>query len=60
MLETYQQLKDMVASIEDDVQKAASGNKAAGTRVRKHMQDVKTQAQQLRQEVLTSREESSA
>jgi hypothetical protein len=58
MLETYQQLKDLLASIEDDVQKAAEGNKAAGTRVRKHMQDVKSQAQKLRQEVLDSRGES--
>jgi len=59
MMDSYQQLKDLVASVEDDVQKAASGNKAAGTRVRKLMQDVKTQAQQVRQEVLNNRDESS-
>jgi len=58
MLETYQQLKDMIASAEDDVQKAAAGNKTAGTRVRKHMQEVKSQAQQLRQEVLNNRDDS--
>jgi hypothetical protein len=35
MLETYEQLKKLVAEVEDDVRKAAGGNKAAGTRVRK-------------------------
>jgi len=55
MRETYQELKDLLASIEDDVDKAAEGNKAAGTRVRKHMQEVKTKAQELRQKVLDSR-----
>jgi hypothetical protein len=58
MRETYQQLKDMIAAAEDDIEKAASGNKAAGTRVRKLMQDVKSQAQQLRQQVLDNRSES--
>jgi len=56
MQETYKQLKDLVASIEDDVQKAAEGNKAAGTRVRKHMQEVKNTAHQLRQQLRDSRE----
>lgn len=59
MRETYQQLKDLLHSIEDDVTKAADGNKAAGTRVRKHMQEVKSKAQELRQQVLDSRDESS-
>ena len=45
MLETYEQLKTLVASVEDDLRKAAGGNKAAGTRVRKMMQDVKNVAQ---------------
>ena len=58
MQQTYQELKDLLASIEDDVNKAAEGNKAAGTRVRKHMQEVKTKAQELRQAVLDSRNES--
>ncbi len=55
MLETYEQLKAIVASIEDDVRKAAGGNKAAGTRVRKVMQDVKAAAQALRTKVLEGR-----
>lgn len=56
MLEQYEQLKQMVASIEDDMKKAAGGNKAAGTRVRKSMQDIKNLAQELRKKVLESRE----
>lgn len=56
MLEAYEQLKRLVAEVEDDVRKAAGGNKAAGTRVRKSMQDVKNAAQALRVKVLENRE----
>ena len=56
MLETYEQLKNMVASIEDDIRKAAGGNKAAGTRVRKQMQEVKNIAQELRKKILENRD----
>ncbi len=60
MLEQYEQLKSMVASVEDDVKKAAGGNKAAGTRVRKSMQDIKNLAQELRKKILESREDEQA
>lgn len=56
MLQAYEELKNLVMSIDDDVRKAAGGNKAAGTRVRKHMQDVKNKAQELRVKVLENRE----
>lgn len=56
MLETYQHLKELVQSMEEDVRKAAGGNRAAGTRVRKLMQDVKNGAQALRVKVLESRD----
>jgi hypothetical protein len=56
MLETYESLKNLVASVEDDLRKAAGGNKAAGTRVRKAMQEVKNVAQELRKKVLETRE----
>jgi len=59
MWETYEELKNLIDSIEDDVRKAAEGNKAAGTRVRKHMQDVKSTAQNLRQQVLDNRGDAS-
>lgn len=56
MLEAYEQLKTLIASIEDDIRKAAGGNRAAGTRVRKQMQDVKNCAQELRKKILENRE----
>ncbi len=56
MLATYEQLKSMVAAVEDDVKKAAGGNRAAGTRVRKAMQDIKNVAQDLRVKVLEQRD----
>lgn len=56
MLETYEQLKTLVASVEEDLRKAAGGNRAAGTRVRKQMQDVKNAAQELRKKILENRE----
>ena len=58
MLETYEQLKQLVGALEDDVRKAAGGNKAAGTRVRKSLQEVKNVAQNLRVKVLEQRDES--
>jgi len=60
MLETYEALKSQIASIEDDVKKAAGGNRAAGTRVRKEMQDIKNLAQDLRKKILEGREGESA
>ncbi len=56
MLETYERMKEMITSAEEDVRKAAGGNKSAGTRVRKLMQDVKNCAQALRVKVLETRE----
>ncbi len=56
MLETYEQMKNLVTSIEDDIRKAAGGNKAAGTRVRKLMQEIKNLAQDLRKSILENRE----
>jgi CHASE3 domain sensor protein len=55
MHQTYQELKNLLTEVEDDIQKASEGNKAAGTRVRKQMQQVKAKAQELRQQVLDSR-----
>ncbi|MEE9405453.1 MAG: hypothetical protein V3V20_11215 [Algisphaera sp.] len=56
MLETYESLKNAIAAVEDDLKKAAGGNRAAGTRVRKQMQDIKNIAQELRKKVLEGRE----
>ena len=52
----FDQLKQLVAQAEDDVVKFDSGNKAAGTRVRKAMQDIKASCQAIRAKVLETRE----
>ena len=54
-MQEYEDIKRMIAEIEDDVRKAEGGNKAAGTRVRKQMQDVKNLAQDIRKKVLDLR-----
>ena len=56
-MQEYETLKRLVAEAEDDVNKAQGGNKAAGTRVRKKMQEIKSAAQDLRKKVLEGREE---
>ena len=54
-MQEYEALKGLVGEIEADVNKAAGGNKAAGTRVRKQMQQIKQAAQVLRNRVLEIR-----
>ncbi|NLE28421.1 MAG: histone H1 [Phycisphaerae bacterium] len=56
-MEEYQQLKSLVLQVEEDLAKAVGGNKAAGTRVRKAMQDIKNMAQNIRKRVLEARSE---
>jgi hypothetical protein len=55
-VELLDKLAELVESIREDYAKAKGGNKAAGTRVRKAMQDVKNTAQEIRQEMLSTRE----
>ena len=51
-MKNFNQLKDLLASIEGDADKFFNnGNAAAGTRVRKGMQDLKNLAQSIRLEV---------
>jgi len=48
----FNKLKDLVMSLEGDFEKFyEKGNSAAGTRVRKGMQDLKNMAQDIRKEV---------
>lgn len=48
----FEQIKTLVSSLEEDVTKFYDkANAAAGTRVRKGMQDLKTLAQEIRIEV---------
>ena len=43
----WEELKALVESLEDDVQKNATGTKAAGTRARKGLRTLKTTAAEL-------------
>jgi len=54
-MEAYDRLMKLVQDAADDIQKAEGGNKAAGTRVRKMMQDIKGAAQDVRVSILESR-----
>lgn len=55
-MENFEVLKSLILSIEGDVNKfAEKGNKAAGSRVRKAMQEVKTLAQAIRVDVQESK-----
>lgn len=49
--ESLQQLMDLVRSLEEDNQKFYAGNNAAGTRLRKGLQEVKKLSQTMRNEV---------
>jgi hypothetical protein len=51
-MKRFDELRDLVMSLEGDFQKFYDkGNQAAGTRVRKGMQDLKNLAQDIRVEV---------
>jgi len=58
-MESFEKLKQMVAAAEDDIAKAEGGNKAAGTRARKALQDIRNAAQDIRKEILALREQPS-
>ena len=55
-MQEFDTLKNLVEEAEMDLQRAQSGNKAAGTRVRKKMQDIKAAAQTIRAKVLEMRD----
>ena len=54
-MEAYERLKQLIEACADDIAKAEGGNKAAGTRVRKAMQDIKNTAQEVRKGILETR-----
>jgi hypothetical protein len=54
-MEEYEKLKKLVVEAEDDIKKAAGGNKAAGTRARQTMQEIKNTAQMVREKILELR-----
>ena len=44
-------IQEVLTEVQGDVEKFANGNKAAGTRIRKAMQEIKSLAQTVRTEV---------
>ncbi len=54
-MEAYDRLVQLVNDVTEDMAKCEGGNKAAGTRVRKAMQDIKAAAQEVRKDVLNLR-----
>ncbi len=56
-MESYERLKAIIAEAEEDIAKAEGGNKAAGTRARKSLQDVRNLAQDIRKEILELRDQ---
>ena len=54
-MQEYEKLKTMIAEAEADINKALGGNRAAGTRVRKQMQEIKKAAHSLRSRILEIR-----
>lgn len=51
-MENFEKVKELIAGVEADAKKFyENGNAAAGTRVRKGMQDLKNLAQSIRAEV---------
>jgi hypothetical protein len=55
-MDLLEKMEQLLQDCREDYNKAKGGNKAAGTRVRKVMQDVKGVAQDIRKEMLGSRE----
>ncbi|MDX2016102.1 MAG: histone H1 [Planctomycetota bacterium] len=55
-MEAFEKLKKLVAEAEADLVKAEGGNKAAGTRVRGLMQEIKGAAQEIREKILELRD----
>lgn len=56
MSQNFDSLVALVEATRGDIEKAEAGNKAACTRVRKSMQDLKNFAQEIRKEMLENRD----
>jgi signal transduction histidine kinase len=54
-VEAFDRIRTIMTSVEEDLVKAEGGNKAAGTRVRQAMQQVKEAAQEVRKGILELR-----
>tara|TARA_R110002072_G_scaffold150953_7_gene299947 strand:- start:2017 stop:2187 length:171 start_codon:yes stop_codon:yes gene_type:complete len=56
-MDLLEKMGQLLTDCQEDYNKAKGGNKAAGTRVRKVMQEVKTVAQDIRKEMLGPRDD---
>lgn len=54
-MDAFETIEKLIADVKEDYQKAVGGNQAAGTRVRKAMQDIKEAAQAVREKILEVR-----
>jgi|TARA_R110002074_G_scaffold358381_2_gene530710 hypothetical protein len=52
-MKNVEKIQEVLAEVQNDVEKFAAGNKSAGTRIRKAMQEIKSLAQTVRVEVQT-------
>ena len=52
-MENVNKIQEVLDTVLADVEKFSNGNKSAGTRIRKAMQEIKTLAQEVRVEVQT-------
>jgi len=57
-MEAYEKIKRIWEETLEDLRKAEGGNKAAGTRVRGAMQEIKNAAQEVREKILEIRDTS--
>ncbi len=55
-VEAFDKLKKLIIEAEEDIRKAEGGNRAAGTRARGTMQDIKNAAQEVREKILELRD----
>ena len=56
-MEEFEQLRNLVNEAAEEVAKAEAGNKAAGVRTRKLMQDIKKAANEVRVRILALRQQ---
>ena len=52
-MENVNKIQEVLDTVQTEVEKFSNGNKSAGTRIRKAMQEIKTLAQEVRVEVQT-------
>ena len=52
-MKNVEKIQEVLAEVQGDVEKFTNGNKSAGTRIRKAMQEIKGLAQEVRTEVQT-------